>query len=246
MTVTKTRFKQLNTNTLYPEDYGAVGDGVTNDQAAIQVALDACPQGGIVLLQAKLYGISTPIIVPPFVTLRGSHGNTTDLLQQFSGLKVLTGFTGNAAILLRDKEQGGYATENDGIRIENLTIQGNSVAGPVTGIRATGYVHGVVIENVGINNVTGSGIVCAPYTRVSTVIYHPYSWTLINVVANNVGSSGFVFDSEQTDCSFIGCKVIGSGSFGFAFAACQNSRITGCSSEFSTLEGFYITGFWGN
>ena len=42
-------------------DFGAVGDGVTDDSAAIQAAIDAVGAGGRVFFPAGTYGISSPI-----------------------------------------------------------------------------------------------------------------------------------------------------------------------------------------
>ena len=50
-------------------DYGAKGDGVTDDTAAIQAAVDACATvGGTVSFAPGVYTISSPIELPPNVT----------------------------------------------------------------------------------------------------------------------------------------------------------------------------------
>src|SRR6266498_5241337 len=58
----------------YPEDYGAVGDGVTQDHAAINAAITAAsaatPRGGIVPLR-KNYLIGAPIVMKNAVHLLG-------------------------------------------------------------------------------------------------------------------------------------------------------------------------------
>jgi len=53
-------------------DYGAVGDGVTDDTAAIQAAIAACPQFGKVVLRGGQYRITQPIVMSTgFVGLIG-------------------------------------------------------------------------------------------------------------------------------------------------------------------------------
>jgi hypothetical protein len=55
--------------------YGAIGDGSTNDTAAIQAALNASSRGDVVWLPATAngYSISTQVIVPSGVILQGGR-----------------------------------------------------------------------------------------------------------------------------------------------------------------------------
>ncbi len=55
------------------KDYGAVGDGVTDDTQAFQKALDACGEagGGIVFAPRGNYLIKGHLSIPPYTTLEG-------------------------------------------------------------------------------------------------------------------------------------------------------------------------------
>ena len=55
------------------KDYGAVGDGVADDTAAVQAALNAAEkEGPVCLLPAGRYRINGALTVPPGVTFRGA------------------------------------------------------------------------------------------------------------------------------------------------------------------------------
>ena len=54
------------------KDFGAVGDGVTDDTAAIQAALDALPNGGEVFVPEGTYIISAPLEILSFTRLYGA------------------------------------------------------------------------------------------------------------------------------------------------------------------------------
>src|SRR5579875_657931 len=59
-------------------DYGATGDGTTDDVAAIQAAIDAAAEdGGLVFLPPGTYALGTSIVLRPRVHLLGSGENAT-------------------------------------------------------------------------------------------------------------------------------------------------------------------------
>ncbi len=58
------------------KDYGAVGDGSTDDAAAIQSAINACPSGGQVFFPrtANCYIVGSTLVIPSSVELKGPNG----------------------------------------------------------------------------------------------------------------------------------------------------------------------------
>lgn len=223
---------------------GAVGDGVTDDKAAIQAVLNSAPPGSRVTLGARTYLINSQLVVPPLVGLAGPHGNRTDSVQLSAVIKTSAGFADSAAIRFLDQEEGGYAVPNEGIRIENLTLDGSASSGSVDGIRATGRVHGVVLDRVAIQKFPRRGISCETYTRLDSSVTHPYSWNLWNCMAFQTAAQGFYLGNQQTDSTLVNCEALGCGGEGFYFVACQNTQVTSCRAEFC-LTGFHLTGSWG-
>jgi hypothetical protein len=217
------------------------------DTLNIQALLNAAPQGGSVRLRAGLFRTNDAVVIPPFVELIGSHGNRTDNIQVFATIKPTASFAGNACIRIKDQEEGGYSTQNDGVRIVNLVLDGSALSGGsgIEGIRATGLVHGVVLDRVTTQQFPSYGVGCHTYTRIDTSVKHPYSWNLWNCVAWQDKDHGFFFGNQQTDCTFINCEALGCVGDGFYFVACQNTQVIACRSEFN-LNGFNIQGSWGS
>ena len=60
------------------KDFGAVGDGVTDDKSAIQNALNSVINGGTVYLPNGRYYVASSITIPRFVTLIGNSTWTGD------------------------------------------------------------------------------------------------------------------------------------------------------------------------
>lgn len=64
-----------------PQQYGAVGDGVTDDTSAIQGAVDAASAagGGVVALSSGTFLVSAPIVLPSAVRLIGAGSAATTI-----------------------------------------------------------------------------------------------------------------------------------------------------------------------
>lgn len=71
------------------KDFGAAGDGVADDTAAVQAAIDACPAGGgIVLVPPGVYALSAALNLRPRVAIQGA-GSASRLSARTTGMDVL-------------------------------------------------------------------------------------------------------------------------------------------------------------
>lgn len=131
---------------VYPECFGAVGDGVVDDTDAVQAAIDAVSNagGGVVFFGRGTYAVTGVEISSPNVTLRGSGLRSTVIKKSNSA-------TNSQAILI----SASYC------QVRDLTIQGITPATFVTyedGILAQGTSSAVQISNITIDNVEVSGV----------------------------------------------------------------------------------------
>jgi len=78
-------------------DFGAKGDGTTDDTAALKAAISACPTPGAVYLPAGSYVIKGHIDMPSGVVIRGAGIDKTHLLSEPNGANTfqIFGTAGN-------------------------------------------------------------------------------------------------------------------------------------------------------
>ncbi|MFE9923262.1 glycosyl hydrolase family 28-related protein [Streptomyces sp. NPDC005774] len=222
--------------------FGAAGDNVTDDTAAIQAALAACPMGGIVYLPAGAYRTSAPLTIPPAVTLQGTHTNlmaVPGLVDPPCYIKPLESFVGAAVIMFLDQAEGGYSTISAEHRVLNVMIDGSAVSTPgMDGILAKGNVQNVALRDVTIRRVTGAGI-----NTAFNAGFFPYSWRCHRVMVDNSGWHGFAVQ-VMTDVTLIDCQAIGCGANGFEINNAANSQMIGCRAEWNNNNGIHVTGDW--
>ena len=127
--------------------YGAQGDGVTNDTAAIQAAVDAAAAagGGIVSVPAGAYLVTEiSFAQKPGVILAGeSHGGS--VLRKYPG-----SYSDQPILLL-------YQTSD--VEVRDLKIDGNaaSVSGSILGVKIS-KAQRVKLTKVAIENILGTGV----------------------------------------------------------------------------------------
>ncbi len=175
-------------------DFGAIGDGQTDDTFAIQRAIDSLAlQGGIVVIPSGVYLVSAPILVRNNIGVMGSGiGNTV--------LKVPDYHNEELFGLLRTPF--GESTIN--VYIANLTLDGNR-ANQQSG-EHFGFYCGVepgnpesdfdiYVEHVEAHHFTGYGF--DPH-ELTTRLY------LISCISHHNGLDGFTLDGVA-DSVISGC-----------------------------------------
>ncbi|GAA5200200.1 hypothetical protein GCM10023322_77540 [Rugosimonospora acidiphila] len=232
--------------------HGADPTGAADSTQAINAALAATPVGGVCYLPAGTYRTSKPLVVPPAVTLLGSHGTHLDITtcairpsSNFTGLALpattvagaaYPAATVSAVIVMLDQVAGGYSGPSQEQRIANVSVDCSDLpAGSgIDGITAVGYVHGVCLDNVAVNKAPAHG-----FTATGRDGGNPYSWRLTRVAVNAAGTYGFNV-ANLTDSTFIDCEAIGTGGSGWYIAGDSNSHFTNCRAEWAGLHGFEV------
>jgi len=140
--------------------FGAHGDGVKNDTAAIQATLDAASSGGTVHIPAGTYMISAPLVLYDKVHLKGDG--------HASIIKAKTGFAGNAngsylidsylkqQVIISDLAFDPATLADGAILIANGG-SGNTMSSVDRCRIATGALYGIVIGKTSDNNNGTSG-----------------------------------------------------------------------------------------
>lgn len=84
-----------------PEQYGAVGDGISDDSAAITDMFTAAPEGSTILLKGT-YLMTASVVITKSFNIDGQ--NTGKLIAGANGLNNLLDFSGVTRMTLRDLE----------------------------------------------------------------------------------------------------------------------------------------------
>lgn len=216
-------------NYVTPEEYGAVGDGVTDDTAAIQAAIDsAYTSGKIVRLSRKTYLTEVIAIKNPTYNL------------------IIEG-CGYGTVLKRKSNQTGVinvqGTSAVDVIIRNLTVDGNVNGGTSGNLRAINVTRRstetVLIENVHITNARcglyiGYWDATQHYGVVNVTVRHcKFSNNTMNELVIAVGKNIYIddcyFDAGPDDSSLIDIESHGDGAYfdNVVFNSCHIKQNSG-------------------
>lgn len=184
------------------KDFGAVGDGVTNDAAAIQSAIDAASTAGagIVYFPTGIYAITASLTLKQGAYLQGVYpAAVTSALMTGSRIKAMANLT---TMMTTD-----LVTAREGFGLRNLVFDGNKANFTVTtGIKFFG--RKLRMENVDVTNVSGTGVHLVRTDFTPT----PDQFCWVNWLQNcHVGGCAVGILQEASDSRFIGNYFGGNG-----------------------------------
>ncbi len=170
-------------------DYGAIGDGVTDDTAAIQAALNS--DAGTVLLPPGRYAVSVPLVVRNRKRLVGAaNDNYAASSARGCGIVALAGFVGAAVI----ESDTSVATEVNYqgffhyVEMSDFYIDCNNVVG-VSGIRIHQMGEECVLESVSVWRAKNSGFLLTGVHAVGNIIACS-AWSCLDYGFKFTGGSG--------------------------------------------------------
>lgn len=178
--------------------HGAVGDGVTNDTAAIQAAINGSSNGATIYFPAGVYLISSPIIlqedrayVGAGTAFAGANGGA--VIKQQDGANI-TGSSGLTGLLVANAWATNATFCDNPIAIANIAIDGNKANNPSStacGIVLVNFNSG--ITSCLIDNVSTHGILLTDTTDDGTVVTNSCAenWTILNKIDNPDASGIF-------------------------------------------------------
>lgn len=210
--------ERLNTSsTVNVETFGAVGDGITDDTASIQAALDFANDSGGGLVQftpGKTYAVSTFLVVYDYTTIY-AYGATikaignSGLLRNFRSDETFSAYDGHSHIQILGGVWDGNAF--------------NGSTGSVTAMtNVMGFVHSadITIRDATIQNVSSSHGVEFNSTENAKVI----NCNFLGYQDNTADSSRQYAEAVQIDIAVSGSSSIGA----FDSTPSRNILVDGC------------------
>ena len=184
------------------KDFGAVGDGVTDDTAAVQAAIDAvrAAGGGTVLLPAGSYVCSSQIILKQGVNLVGegrAHHPIYAGGDKRGSVLLIEASAGQDAFVFESATKGHFGAYN-------LSIFETGSAAFRSIINITGILHPVLedVEVACLNTRRGLGVLIQDNGAGALTLYGSFR----NLVAHNV-IDGIKILSDCNANSFVGGSI---------------------------------------
>lgn len=242
-----------NLNFINAKDYGAQGDGVTDDTTKLQAWLNAAVSGSILFWPSGVYIVSASLLYPGNVKIVGAGDSDGGTI-----IRVKTGTALTTPVLCSKDWFNNSATSGNPVEISDIKIDGNSAT---SGASAHGFVamnFWSSFDNMTITNVAGAGFLFTASSQNGTHISNTCVEAKIRrIQVRTCGGHGIsIIDSATplTSCTdgFIeDCLITGVGARAInvnrsAGWLIQGNHCYGSVTDSIKLDGCYGTRVIGN
>ena len=199
--------------------YNAEGDGISDDTAAIQAAIDACPSGHAVYLPAGTYRTTSQLsIFCKSIVLRGAGSDSTFIKNDATSGNVIKiySYSGSSTANVT----GGYTKGSTTITVDNpsalsaehyVTIDQDN--DPAVTENIPSYCTRAIAQIVKMTNISGNDI------TINRPLYYTYNPSMnIKATALYGGSAGKVSDAGIEDLYIERTSASDTDTINFTFA----------------------------
>jgi hypothetical protein len=228
MSLTKVSYSMIGDAPINVKDYGAIGDGVANDTAAIQSAFNAAntAKGATVFFPSGDYLITSTLTLPRSAVIMGATrrgvGNPPSLI---AGSGIYANFDGPAM-----KAEEATVTAYD-LTISNLHIRGNKAL----------YPSGDGLQFIKTADITLDSLIVSDFGGSNIALTGGYGATIQNVYCATSGGPNFYIDQEK--CTLLNCQSDG-GTYSVQGTVNSADMLisNGCFFEGSSVAGIIVSG----
>ncbi len=197
-------------------DFGAFGDGIHDDTAAVQGALDAVSAagGGVVLVPQGTYRLTETLTVYPHLSIQG-EGDQVSVLHQ------------------ANPEASGLR----GVDVTFFDVRGLQLRGPGTDSASGPGIYLSRRSNPSCEAITMENVLVWQFGDSGVAISLPIASTFTRVIAQQNGAFGISLYGGGTSCTLTGCYANGNGQIGYHIGLVY-SHFSGCAADSNGI-GYY-------
>jgi hypothetical protein len=236
MALTKVTYSLIDASPIYISDYGAVGDGVTDDTSAINAAITAAATGkqGLVFESGKTYLVASQISI-------SNSGNTVPVYVDGNGSTLIAKSTfTDAAVLYVENPQGKVNT----FSVRNLFIDGNATGGSTANYGL--YVKGsqdAIYSQIQVIDTVSHGFLIQGESGFG-IYYNVFDTCKAGASANGNGGDGFriagVGGRFANSNTFVNCASQYNAAGGFRVGISSGNTFIGCAAEENVADAGFV------